>query len=157
MLQLLVRICNRPYRFVMAASWQPCGSSASAPATVHQLQQQPCGCSVSAPTALSTQWETKRALRELENSGLLCWWGQRRSLSRVWAPRKGFTRLLWASSSRSMLGGTDQSGHRQDCWCRSKFIEADMWAEWLGSVGWTLLSHHGRAFSLLFIPGHFLL
>ena len=88
---------------VTAATQQPCAA--------YQLWGQPCGFSLLTPAALWLQcissftWrETKRAFGELENSGLLRWWAQRRSISRVWALKKGFTRLLWASSSGSMLG-----------------------------------------------------
>ena len=56
---------------VMADTQQPCTAA-------YQLWQQPRGCSVPAPAALRLQWissftrrETKRALGELENSGLL--------------------------------------------------------------------------------------
>ena len=61
-----------PYS-VTAATQQPC-------AAAYQLWRQPCGCSVSASAALWLQWissstrrETKRALGEMENSGLLRW------------------------------------------------------------------------------------
>ena len=117
---------------VMAAAQQPCPtqhiSSGDSPvAIVHQLQQL-CGCSVSA--LLSIKKPSKHS--ELENSGLLCCQAQRRSLSGVSAPKKGFTRLLGATSSRSMLGWSDRSEVRQGSRCGNKFAEADMW----GRGGW---------------------
>ena len=64
---------------------------------------------------------------ELENLGSLRWWAQRRSPSGVWAPKKGFTRLSWASSSGHVLGRMDQSEDRQGSRCRSKFTETEAW------------------------------
>ena len=64
---------------VMAAAQQPCTAA-------FQLWRQPCGCNVLASAALWLQWissftrrETKRALGELENSGLRHKRSQRRS------------------------------------------------------------------------------
>ena len=43
--------------------------------------------------------------------------------------KEGFTRLLWATSSGSMLGWSDQSEFRQGSICGNKFTEADMWGK----------------------------
>lgn len=101
------------------------------------------GGSVSAPAALG---ETKRALGELENSGVLPRQAQRRSPSGVSAPKKGFTKLLWPSSSGPCLAG--QTGVRTGTVVAAKLcLQNQMRGE--GLVSWILLRHHGQAF----IPG----
>ena len=70
-----------------------------------------------------------------------------RSLS----PEEGFTGLLWAPSSGSMLGWSDWTGVRS-----GKVVDAETSLQKqmcgggvFGAVGWTLLSHHGRGLSFL--------
>ena len=92
------------------------------------------GRSVPAPAALSPGEKPSEHLESWRTqayyTGKLR--GDRSPLSGVWAPKKGFTRLLWATSAGSMLGWLDQSDVRQGSRCRNKFTEADVW----GRGGW---------------------
>jgi len=97
-----------------------------------------------------TQRKTKRALRELENSGLLPRQAQRRSLSKVWAPKRGFARLLWANSSGPCL--TDWSENWQSNRRGSEFYRSRCVGEgWLEVVDWVRGSLAG--FCLVFMAG----
>ena len=117
----------------------------------YQLWRQPCGCSVPASAALWLQWissstrrETKRALGEMENSGLLRWQSPesepRRRVS------QGFYGLplpgpCSASQTRVMSGKVvDAETSLREQMCGGGVV---------GAVGWTLLSHHGRGLSFL--------
>ena len=115
-----------------------CISSRDSPvAVVYQLQQL-CGCSRSVlspsekPSKHSESWRTQVFYASRLR-------GDRSPES--WARKKSFARLLWATSSGSMLGWSDQSEVRQGRRC--------MGEGWLRAVGWTLLSHHGQGLSFL--------
>ena len=51
------------------------------------------------------------------------------------SPEEGFHRLLWATSSRSMLGWSDRSEVRHSSRCGNKFAEAGVWGGVVGVVG----------------------
>ena len=123
-------------RYGTAAAQQPCTAA-------YQLWRQPCGCSGPAPAALWLQWirsftgrETKRALGELENSGLLPQRAPRRS-SPESEPQRGVSQGFYALSSSSgpMLGWSDLSEVRQRRRCGNKFTEADVWGRGGGDTG----------------------
>ena len=76
--------------------------------SVYQLQQL-CGCNVPAPAALSPGEKPSEHLstRRVGELRFIMLWAQRRWLSRVRDLKRGFTRLLRASSSGSVLGGPE--------------------------------------------------
>ena len=133
---------------------QHISSSNSPVAVVYQLQQL-CSCSVSALLPSEKPSEHLESCRtQVYFAGNLQ--GDRSPESDP--PKKGFTRLLWATSSRSMLGWSGQSEIRQGSRCRNKFTETGVcgggggvvrgswldfpWSSWPGSLLSTFLSGH---------------